>query len=273
MKKFDRRIWIAAAGLAAAACAPSPETSATLEPVAAVRPAAVDTVSVDTVAPGVMVRRLAERVWLHVTVEPGAGRYESNGLIIDTGDGSSLLIDTAWDDAQTGVLARWAAERGMPIRRAIPTHFHSDRLGGIDTLRALGVTMTGLDLTRQLAAAKGITAPEVLFTAAARTYAGEGFEAFYPGAGHSRDNIVVWLSRERILFGGCLIKAAETRDMGNTADADVAHWDDAVTAVQARYPQAARVIPGHGSVGGPNVLTHTNALISAFQASTKPGGR
>lgn len=248
----------------AAACAPAdgaPAVPPSLPP--AVVTAGASMSDVDTLGPDLTVRRLAGRVWLHVSVENG---IPSNGLIVETDDGGSLLIDTAWDDDQTGRLVEWARTTlGKPIRRAVPTHFHEDRLGGIDTLRKLGIPMAGLDLTRTLAQARGKQPlPDVYLTAAQGARAdAEGIEVFYPGPGHSRDNVVVWLPRERVLFGGCLLKAAATRDMGNVADADIPAWPATVARVMERYPSAAVVVPGHGAPGGFDVLTHTRALVTA----------
>jgi metallo-beta-lactamase class B len=39
--------------------------------------------------------------------------------------------------------------------------------------------------------------------------AGVTLQAYYPGAGHTRDNIVVWVPQDKVLFGGCLIKSLE----------------------------------------------------------------
>ena len=39
-------------------------------------------------------------------------------------------------------------------------------------------------------------------------------ETFYPGKGHTGDNIVVWLPQYNILAGGCLVKSADAKDLG-----------------------------------------------------------
>lgn len=72
-----------------------------------------------------------------------------------------------------------------------------------------------------------------------------GFEAFYPGPGHTSDNIV--LKFRRALFAGCLIKALDAPDLGFIGDADVASWPASVRRVAARYPKVT-VIPGHGQI-------------------------
>jgi len=54
--------------------------------------------------------------------------------------------------------------------------------------------------------------------------------------------------------------------MGNTDDADIAHWDDAVVAVEARYPDARIIVPSHGPPGGRELLRHTIDLARAQEA-------
>ena len=79
---------------------------------------------------------------------------------------------------------------------------------------------------------------------------GAGCELFFPGAGHTRDNIVVWLPRQRTLFGGCFLKSVTSRGLGNLQDADVGAWGPSLRRVQARYARASRIVPGHGSIAG-----------------------
>jgi glyoxylase-like metal-dependent hydrolase (beta-lactamase superfamily II) len=85
-------------------------------------------------------------------------------------------------------------------------------------------------------------------------------EVFYPGPAHSRDNVVVWLPGQRVLFGTCAVRAAGTTALGNVADADVAEWPASIRRVLERYPQAEVVVPGHGEVGGVELLRHTITL-------------
>lgn len=259
------RLGTALALLALAACAPAREVPApsTSAP-AATMPASLP--EVDTLAENLIVRRIAEGVWLHVSSQRG---ITSNGLLLERGD-SSILLDSAWGDAETERLAAWAADvLRKPVRRVISTHWHADRLS-ISPLLARGVHAGALDLTRQAALANGLPAPEVILTAErAWMRDPDGFEVFHPGHGHTIDNIVVYLPRERILLGGCLVKSADAGDMGNVADADLGHWPRAIEAVQRRYPNAAVVIPGHGDVGGTSLLAHT---IDMIHAAPKAGG-
>lgn len=272
MTKGGWMVGMAILGIAACAPAPAPRDASTRAVEVAGTPV-IATAKADTLGDDIVIRHLAGRIWLHVTLSPDANRIPSNGLLVDEGDGV-LLIDTAWDDEQTGRLAEWSLRRlGKPIRRSISTHFHDDRLGGIDTLRALGVDARALDLTVSMARAKGKpTLPAIYMAAAQRARRDRaGFEVFHPGPGHSPDNIVVWFPAEGVLFGGCFVKGAESRDLGNLSDADVRAWPASVASVLDRYPRASIVIPGHGAPGGLNLLSHTTALLAA-PAARNGGG-
>lgn len=91
----------------------------------------------------------------------------------------------------------------------------------------------------------------------------KNLEFFYPGPGHTRDNIVVYYAPAKVLFGGCLIRPGGSDNLGNTADGDVAGWADAVRRVAAQFPEAEIVIPSHGPPGGRELLDHTIALAEA----------
>jgi metallo-beta-lactamase class B len=86
-------------------------------------------------------------------------------------------------------------------------------------------------------------------------------ELFFPGAGHTRDNIVAWFPHQQVLFGGCFLKSVTSLDLGNVADAVVADWSTSVRRVRARYPSRRIAIPGHGTISG-DPVGHTLALLA-----------
>lgn len=205
------------------------------------------------------VRRLRPGFWLHISK---AENVPANGLIVRTKRGL-LLVDTGWTDDQTRRLLTWA-EASLHGRfvLALLTHSHADRAGGLATLRRRGIRVEALDLTVAKLEERTRRTVFTLLAAADRTHADPlGFEAFYPGPGHTSDNLVVWFPEERILFGGCLVKAAAAHDLGNVAEADLSSWPLAVKAVAERYPGASLVVPGHGETGGPAALAHTLELL------------
>jgi metallo-beta-lactamase class B len=211
---------------------------------------------------GLKVQRLRTGFWVHTSIDTQS--VPANGLIARVKDGL-LLVDTTWSDDMAERLLSWAEENlADHVVKAIVTHFHPDRIGGLGALKKRGIPVFALDLTRaRLEAQTGKLVPSLLMAATPGAVHSDpsGFEAFYPGAGHTADNLVVWFPHEKILFGGCFVRAEAATDLGNVGDAKLKSWGAAMKRVQERYPDARVVIPGHGEVGGLAALSHTLELL------------
>jgi metallo-beta-lactamase class B len=204
---------------------------------------------------------LNDRFIVHRTTDARA--IPSNGLIAVTEHGL-LLVDTAWTEEQTEVILRWGQERfGLPWIGAVITHDHADRDGGLPALLRRGIPVAAVDLTVAKLTRRGITGVTTLFKAADREMKDpRGFEAFYPGPGHTSDNIVIAFPNAGILFGGCLIKSTAATDLGFTGDASIATWPAAIRLVADRY-HPRTIVPGHGPVGeGDSAYRHTLDLLA-----------
>lgn len=221
---------------------------------------------VATITPDLKVWQIRPGVWVHRSwhVLDDGSRFYSNGLIVQQGS-KVALIDTAWGDEPTDALVDWIErELKMPVAFAIGTHFHADRVGGAAALAKRGIPLYGSTLTRDLALTEK-HAPITPVAGLERPGSVKRFgtiEVFYPGPGHTRDNVVVWIADERILHGGCAVRPGGTRSLGNTADADVAEWPKSMARVMARYPGVEIVVSGHGELGGYELLQHTREITA-----------
>lgn len=221
-----------------------------------------------------VVKELQPGVWLHRSWnrDPDGVRTPANGLIVREDDGL-VLIDTPWGEAPTAALLDWIArELKEPVLRAVATHAHDDRLGGARILHERAIPLLAAPRTVEIAAARDT---RHLPTALAGLDEGEAvpfgtLEVFYPGPGHAPDNVVVWLPEQRILFGGCAVKAADATTLGFTGDADLARWPDSIRRVKQRYPQIAVVVPGHGDPGSAMLLDRTRVLLAHAGAKGVP---
>lgn len=215
---------------------------------------------------------LNQGVWMHTSMKHMEkwGHVPSNGLIVEKGD-FSILVDTAWNDAQTAQIISWAKDTlKKPIRWAVFTHAHDDKMGGVAALRRQGVVTYAAADSNQVAPQRGLTpaAHDLLFDAQHSTTFLDPLVIFDPGPGHTLDNIVVGLPAQGIVFGGCLIRPAESMSLGNTADGDISHWKTAVLAVAQRFPRALQIIPSHGPPAGRELFTLTAQL--ADEANKPP---
>lgn len=213
----------------------------------------------------VVLSKLTDTLWMHTSYVdlPGTGPIASNGLLVLRED-DAILVDTAWGEAQTEDILRYAAAvLDRPVRVAVVTHYHQDKMGGIAALHRAGVDTWAHPLTNALA-------PTVDFEPARNTIAfgADGFATgpaaqalgplriYYPGPGHTRDNITVGLG-DGFAFGGCLIKGEDFRTLGNLADADVDYYATAARNFGEAFPQAGTILMSHSAPDTRKAIRHT----------------
>jgi glyoxylase-like metal-dependent hydrolase (beta-lactamase superfamily II) len=190
--------------------------------------------------------------------------YPANSLFAVT-DKGIILVNTPWGDEQTQQLIDSVKQRfNKKIIFCVATHFHDDCLGGLDVLKKQGAKTYSSKQTYTLAKKENNELPQYTF-ARDTTFniAGITLQTYYPGAGHTQDNIVVWLPQQQVLFGGCLVKSLEATTKGFTGDADLTQWPLTIKNVAIRYKAARYLIPGHlGWQGDRKQLSHTLQILS-----------
>jgi len=211
----------------------------------------------------VYVAQLSPKLWVHTTVGvlDDGSKYAANGMLLLDGEGS-ILFDAGWNADEAITLIDWAANvLKHPIMKAYATHFHNDRTGGIGALEQRGIPVYGIALTAELAAKAKNPVPDHVMPVPTEPVrvAGDAMILF-PGAGHTRDNLVVYFPQEHSLYGGCFLKAGNAGGLGNTADSDVKVWPASVKKMQAAFPDESSVVPGHGPMDG-NAVGRTLELL------------
>lgn len=216
----------------------------------------------------VELKKIADNFWLHISYAnyPDGTRLGSNGLLAVTSKGL-VLIDTPWNNDQTKELLKLTKSVFQKnITLAVITHAHADRIGGIDTLLENGIKVKSTELTALAAEMGKFQKPEPsLEYEDSLTSDDIRLDTFYPGPGHSMDNIVVWFPQSKVLFGGCLVKTMSAKEANVSADSDPEHWADSLKLVLDKYKDASLVIPGHGETGGVELLEHTYDLAKELK--------
>lgn len=205
------------------------------------------------------IQKLSEKVYVHrsyATVEP-YGRFYSNGMIY-LSQGKAMVFDTPMEEEITKDLISWIKnELKADIQAVVVNHFHNDCLGGLAVFHREGIPSWSNSLTRELAGRDSLELPQHTFKRKKTLKLGEEkIKLFFPGEAHTRDNIVAWLPAEKILFGGCMLKSLKS-GKGNLADANVGSWSQTAAKVKKKYGDAVWAIPGHGKVGGIELLDYT----------------
>lgn len=225
----------------------------------------------DPALPGLEIQPLEQDVFLHTSYQfvEGFGLVDSNGLVVVDGK-NAYLVDTPWSARDTEQLVNWIQRRGLTLRASVSTHFHEDRTAGIQWLNSQSIPTYASDMTNRLLQKAGRAQARHSFSKADYVWVKDQIEIFHPGAGHSPDNVVVWLPRHKLLFGGCFVRAKETESLGNLGDAVVSQWPASARLLQSKYGNARRVVPGHGEVGDASLLAHTRKLAEAAAQKAAP---
>ena len=219
----------------------------------------------DTVyrSPQLQIIRLSTHVYQHISFLHIAG-YDNipcNGMIVQ-GEKTAIVLDTPVNDTASFELIRWIEEnQHRRIRAVIPTHFHEDCLGGLKIFSRLEISSIATYETIRLAKERGMPVPMIGFKDSLIISAGdEKVAVSFCGEGHTVDNVVAYVPSDRVLFGGCLVKAIGA-DKGNLADANTKAWSETVQKVKEKFPLAKIVIPGHGDTGNIELLDYTISLF------------
>jgi len=197
-------------------------------------------------------------------------RIPANGMYLVTNNGV-VLFDTPWDTTQfQPLLDSIKLKHNKNVTMCIATHWHSDRTDGFEYYKQKGIKTYTTYLTDKLSKknnkkrADYLTEKDTIFTTGQYS-----FETYYPGQGHTEDNIVIWFNNEKILYGGCLIKGADAENLGYLGDGNVIEYETTLKNVQKKYPDPKFIIVSHHDWNNINSLKHSIKLARKLKKKNR----
>lgn len=226
--------------------------------------------------------RVADGVYAYV--QPGGGWCVNNaGLVV--GEDSAVLVDTAATQARARRLRTAVAEVAPDgVDYVVNTHFHGDHTygNGQFTPRAKVVAHEG---TRADSAEAGLhmrqlwpqvewgdtplTLPTLTFRDSLTLHTGgPRVELFDVGPAHTAHDVVAWVPEREVLFTGDVVWSEVTPYvlMGSITGSL-----RALERLRALRPRV--VVPGHGPVGGPELLDFTESYLRLIGRLAEEGRR
>jgi cyclase len=214
--------------------------------------------------------------------QPDGGWCVSNaGVII--GDGTTVLVDTTATERRTRLLASEIAKLSpRPPDVLINTHFHGDHVFG-NSVFSPHATIVAHELTRVEMIESGpglrhlwpdvdwgdtpIVPPTITFREAVTVHAGDiRLEVMHVGPAHTTNDSVIWIPDRRVLFAGDVLMSGVTPFclMGSVSGSL-----DAIARLRALDPET--IVPGHGRVGGKELLDQNEGYLLWLQQLAKEG--
>jgi cyclase len=205
---------------------------------------------------------LGEGVFAYV--QPDGGWCVNNAGVIVGGDGA-LLVDTAATEERTLRLRSAVASiTPLPVRTVVNTHSHGDHTFGNSVFED-ALVIAHANCRTEMAAAGlhlcglwpatpwgelSVSLPTVTFHDRATVHVGPvEVELLHVGPAHTTGDVVAWLPEQSVLFAGDLVMAGVTPFcmMGSVSGTLAALG-------RLRSLGARTIVPGHGPVGGPELL-------------------
>src|SRR5579871_6212428 len=217
-------------------------------------------------AQGLKIEKLNDSFYVYQTFNLYKGELVSaNAMYVLTSDGA-ILFDTPWDSAQyQPIIDSIRIKHHQQIKMVIGTHSHNDRAGGFSFYQKKGIPTYATALTNELLLKDNHAASTHVIKSGDKFSIGkESFEIYFPGAGHTLDNIVIWFPKEKLLYGGCFVKSAEAADLGYIKESDTKEWPKSIERIKQKFGTATYVISGHDDWHDASSLNHTLQLLRKY---------
>ncbi len=196
----------------------------------------------------------------------GTKKQDANGMYMVT-DSGVVIFDSPWDTCPFQPLLDSIKKRHHKnVIINIATHSHEDRTSGLAYYRTHGIKTFTTVQTDEISKENGRPRAEFLMQKDTAFHIGQyTFQTYYAGPGHTKDNIVIWFDKEKILYGGCLVKSIDAADLEYIGEANIPEWSKTIKKVQAKFEKPAFIITGHHSWKSSSALEHTLKLIKQHE--------
>ena len=194
----------------------------------------------------------------------------ANGMYLVTKNGV-VLFDTPWDTTQfQPLLDSIKLKHNKNVVLCFATHWHSDKTAGLEYYKQQGIRTYTTVRTDSLSKKNNKKRAEFLMTKDTTFKIGKySFEVYYPGQGHTADNIVAWFNKEKILYGGCLIKGVDAENLGYLGDANLFEYETTLKKVQKKFPNPRYIVISHSNWMSINSLKHSIKLAKKLAKKLK----
>jgi len=228
-------------------------------------------------------QEVTQGVWFHEGDLARKGQCNNGWIIFND---HVLVIDANWPSAAEEILAKIRQTTDKPVRFAFDSHHHGDHAYGNEVWRAQGATIVAHEgviremqtyeaglygrgsgrweeeaAKRKDVAESKLAPPTLLFPDAMIFDDGQQrVELIHFGVAHTHGDAFAWLPKEGILFSGDACVNGPYNYMG---DGHTGQWIQTLESVRALEPKI--VCPGHGLIGGPEILDHQIEYIRSLR--------
>jgi glyoxylase-like metal-dependent hydrolase (beta-lactamase superfamily II) len=204
-----------------------------------------------------------------LTVMSGGG---NSGILVT--DSAVVVIDTKMGSMAKKLYQLAKEKAGNKKILVINTHFHGDHIYGNKFFKGCTIYIGGYDTSF---ARKNIEAEDMptnfIADSLVLPLGNEVLVLCNMGQAHTYDDMVVYLRHRELLFTGDLVFNRVNPAIIKDGGSDIDKWMKVLDRIPRRW-DLKTVIPGHGSPGGPEMISNLKRYFSDMQiAASHPEKR
>ena len=191
----------------------------------------------------------------------------NSGILVS--DSAVLVIDTKMDEAAlqfSNLVKQLAGNKPVIV---VNTHVHSDHTGGNKYFNGQTIIAGGNYDKDFWNNESGVTGPATVWIKDSLVF-NIGDEVVtvlnVPFNAHTQSDVVVYLHNRKMLFGGDVILNHTAPALFAKYNADAEGYLKAFDLVESRF-DIAKVVPGHGEVGGKEVIDNFRTYFQDMKAA------
>ncbi|MBN2071641.1 MAG: subclass B2 metallo-beta-lactamase [Candidatus Krumholzibacteriota bacterium] len=202
--------------------------------------------------------------------------YARENSIVYIGSEYVTVVGATWTPETAKLLANEISKiTSSKIMEVVNTNYHPDRAGGNAYWKSSGAKVVSTQMTYDLLKSDWESVvewtrqaipeyPSLPLVLPTETHSGD-FElqegrvrVMYLGQSHTPDGILVYFPREKVLFGGCMLK----KHLGNMSFANLDEYPKTLEKLKDLGLDIKTIVAGHGvAVHGPELIDHYMDLL------------
>lgn len=221
--------------------------------------------------PGITLTRLTDRIYVSEDY-----CFVKENSVVYIGDSYVTVVGATWTPRTAALLAAEIAKvTPKPIKEVVDTNHDLDRAGGNAYFKSIGARIVSIELTKELLEREGKAQaesarrsfpdfPEIGIVLPDQVFEGDfslqdgNVKGIYLGPSHKPDDIFVYFPKEKVLYGGCILK----EQLGNTDGADLVEYPRTLRKLKLLGLDIATIVAGHFSpLHGPDLIDRYLRLL------------
>lgn len=220
------------------------------------------------ISKNLLLEKLNDNIYIFTSYINYKGNLVPCNTILYKKNDDGFLFRSPHNEEITHELINWVKSNlKVSIKKAFIDHFHEDGgSGGLNVLKNEKIMTYSNKRTFDILSSKKLTTTDKTFDKSLNIdFHNKKITLRYFGGAHTTDGSIAWLNDEKILLAGCMLKELNSKNLGNTSDADMKNYEKTLRNLSNEYKNIKLIIVGHGKSGNKEIIQHNINLLKKYK--------